>query len=62
MAYSGFILLGIWDSGVITLVVGSIPQVLPPNLHSLGFAVYSTALSLGCGIFPVIAGIIIDSG
>jgi hypothetical protein len=61
MSYLGFILLGIWDSGAVTLIVGSIPQVLPPNLHSLGFAVYSTSLSVGCAIFPVLAGIIIDS-
>lgn len=29
MAYTGFILLGVWDSGAVTLIIGSIPQVLP---------------------------------
>jgi hypothetical protein len=29
MAFSGFILLGIWDSGAVTLIIGSIPQVVP---------------------------------
>jgi len=60
MAFSGFILLGVWDSGAVTLIIGSIPQVLPEKLHTLAFSVYTSALALALGISPIITGYIID--
>jgi MFS family permease len=61
MAYLGFILLGLWDSGAVTLIVGSIPQILPSKLQTLGFSVYTAALAVGMGISPIITGAIIDN-
>jgi hypothetical protein len=28
MAYIGFILLGVWDSGAVTVIIGSFPTIL----------------------------------
>lgn len=61
LAFTGFILLGVWDSGVVTLVIGSIPQVVPERLHTLAFSVYTAALALGMGVSPIITGYIIDN-
>ena len=61
LAFSGFILLGIWDSGAVTLIIGSIPQVVPEKLHTLAFSVYTAALALGMGVSPIITGYIIDN-
>lgn len=60
MAYTGFILLGVWDSGAVTLIIGSIPQITPQRLHTLAFSVYTAALAVGMGISPIITGAIID--
>jgi hypothetical protein len=60
MAYTGFIMLGIWDSGAVTLIIGSIPQVVPKKLHTLAFSVYTAALAVGMGTNPIITGYIID--
>jgi hypothetical protein len=56
MAYTGFIMLGIWDSGAVTLIIGSIPQVVPKKLHTLAFSVYTAALAVGMGTNPIITG------
>lgn len=60
MAFTGFILLGVWDSGAVTLIIGSIPQVVEERLHPLAFSVYTSALALGMGVSPIITGYIID--
>lgn len=60
VAYLGFILLGVWDSGAVTLIIGSIPQITPSKLHTLAFSVYTAALALGMGVSPIITGYIID--
>jgi len=61
MAYIGFILLGIWDGGLIILVMGSIPLMVPKEVRALAFSVYTIGLGVGLGIQPIIIGKIIDS-
>ena len=61
MAYTGFILLGVWDSGAVTIVVGSIPLILDPELVPMGFSVYVSALALGLGLAPLMSSAIIEA-
>lgn len=61
MAYLGFILLGVWDSGAVTVIVGSIPLVVGPELLPLGFSIYTSSLALGLGLAPIITAAIINS-
>lgn len=61
MAYAGFILLGIWDSGAVTVVVGSIPLILEKSVLPLGFSVYTSGLALGLGLSPIMTAAIIKA-
>lgn len=61
MAYLGFILLGVWDSGAVTIIVGSIPTVIDSHLLPLGFSIYTSSLALGLGLAPILTAAIIDA-
>ena len=61
MAYLGFILLGVWDSGAVTVIIGSFPIILDENILPLGFSIYTSGLALGMGVSPIITAAIISS-
>ena len=61
MAYLGFILLGVWDSGAVTVIVGSFPTILEESILPLGFSIYTSGLALGVGLSPIITAAIISN-
>lgn len=61
MAYIGFILLGVWDSGAVTVIIGSFPTILDESILPLGFSIYTSGLALAMGLSPIITAAVISA-